>query len=253
MVNDLFGTRVAAREIGNYSLALSRYERDSWIPTHTHSAAFVTVILDGGYRETASRETRDCAPLSIVVHAPEEAHADRFSDRRTTCLNVHGAPFDRSAHLGGPAAAAMALKLRDEFRTPDAFSPMVVEATMLELFAACGRQRDSVAAPSWLRSVRAAVEGRFQESLALSTLAEDAHVRPEHLARAFRRHYGVTIGELLRDRRVAYAKERLASRAPLQEIALDAGFADQSHFTRTFRRVTGMTPGAFRRRSAGAL
>jgi AraC family transcriptional regulator len=247
MLNDLFGRHVAVRQIGDYSLALSRYERNSHIPTHAHSAAFVTVILEGGYRETAARETRECGPQSIVVHEPEERHADTFSNRRTTCLSVHGAAFDRSAHLATPAAAAISMKLRDEFRAPDAFSPMVVEALMLELFAACGRQRDTPDAPSWLRVVRATMQRRFREPLTLSTLADHADVQAAHLARAFRRHYGATVGELLRDLRVTYAKERLASRAPLHEIALDAGFADQSHFTRTFRRVTGMTPGAFRR------
>ncbi|HVG24977.1 MAG TPA: helix-turn-helix domain-containing protein [Thermoanaerobaculia bacterium] len=244
MRSDLFGRPLAARTLGPYTLSLSRYERDSQIPPHAHDAAFATVVLDGGYRETVSHETRHCAPHSIVVHAPGERHADAFV-RRTTCLSIHGAAFDRSAHLATPAVAAMAIKLRGEFRTPDELSPMVVEALMLELFVASARHRDSGTAPLWLRDVRATIDERFREPLTLSMLAADADVHAAHLARTFRRHYGTTVGELLRERRVAYAKQRLASRAPLSEIALDAGFADQSHFTRTFRKSTGMTPTAF--------
>lgn len=244
MRNDLFGRTLGVRTLGAYTLSLSRYERDSHIPPHAHDAAFATVVLDGGYRETALHETRECAPQSIVVHAAGERHADTFA-RRTTCLSIHGATFDRSAHLDTPAAAAIALKLRSEFRGPDAFSPMVVEALMLELFVASARRREGGDAPLWLRDVRATIEERFREPLTLSMLAADADVQAAHLARAFRRHYGTTVGEMLRDLRVAYAKQRLASRAPLAQIALDAGFADQSHFTRTFRKATGMTPSAF--------
>jgi len=247
MQNDLFGERLAAREIGGFALALSRYERHSHIPAHAHEAPFVTVVLEGGYRETTPHDVRECVPQSIVVHEPGERHADTFAHRMTTCLSVHGAAFERSAFLATPAAAAMAMKLRDEFRAPDAFSPMVVEALMLELCAASGRQASNENAPSWLREVRTTLERRFREPLTLSALAEAADVQAAHLARAFRRHYGSTVGERLRELRVEYARQRLESRTPLSEIALDAGFADQSHFTRTFRRATGMTPSAFRR------
>lgn len=251
MRNDLFGRPLGARTLGAYTLSLSRYERGSRIAPHVHDAAFATVVLDGGYRECgAGFSPRFVAPHSIVVHAPGERHADAFA-RRTTCLSVHGAPFERSAHLASPAAAAIALKLRDEFRAPDAFSPMVVEALMLELFVASARQLSGDAAPLWLRHVRAVLEERFREPLTLSFLAAAADVQPAHLARTFRQHYGTTVGERLRELRVGYAMQRLASHDPLSQIALDAGFADQSHFTRTFRKATGMTPAAFQREASG--
>ena len=118
---------------------------------------------------------------------------------------------------------------------------------MLELFAASARLVGATRVPDWLREVHTTVERCFRESLTLTDLARTVDVHPTHLAREFRRHYGSTIGETLRDLRVAYAKRRLASPASLQEIAQEAGFADQSHFTRTFRKATGMTPSMFRR------
>ena len=250
MRNDLFGQTLGARALGAYTLSLSRYERGSRIAPHVHDAAFATVVLDGGYRETVPHETRDCTPHSIVVHAPGERHADAFT-RRTTCLSVHGAAFERSALLATPAMASIALKLRDEFRAPDAFSPMVVEALMLELFVASARARSNDAEPLWLRHVRSTLEERFHEPLTLSMLAATADVQPAHLARTFRQHYGTTVGERLRELRVGYAMQRLVSNDALAQIALDAGFADQSHFTRTFRKATGMTPTTFRREASG--
>jgi AraC family transcriptional regulator len=68
------------------------------------------------------------------------------------------------------------------------------------------------------------------------------------LARGFRKAYGRSVGAYLRWLRVARAARELAETdAPLAEIALAAGFADQSHFSNVFRRETGLSPSAFRR------
>jgi AraC family transcriptional regulator len=77
-------------------------------------------------------------------------------------------------------------------------------------------------------------------------------VHPVTLARAFRRSFGCTVGEYLRRLRIERATEQLAGGdTPLAEIALAAGFADQSHFSNVFRRRTGMSPSAFRRAARG--
>jgi AraC family transcriptional regulator len=138
-------------------------------------------------------------------------------------------------------------RLHSEFRFPDAVSPISVEALMLELFVASERTpNDSDRIPSWLREARSIVTRRFADSATLTAIASAVDVRPAQLARAFRRHYGLSVGDFIRQLRVEHAQRRLATKAPLGEIALDAGFADQSHLTRTFRRVTGMTPAAYR-------
>jgi AraC family transcriptional regulator len=72
------------------------------------------------------------------------------------------------------------------------------------------------------------------------------------LARTFRRTFGCTVGEYLRRLRIERAAEQLVSGdLPLAEIALAAGFADQSHFSNVFRRRTGVSPSAFRREARG--
>ena len=69
----------------------------------------------------------------------------------------------------------------------------------------------------------------------------------EGLARTFRSHYGTTAGTYLREVRVRRAADALArSSATLSQIALDSGFADQSHFTRVFSAVHGLTPRRWR-------
>jgi len=85
------------------------------------------------------------------------------------------------------------------------------------------------------------------ERLALAGLAHDAAMSPYHFLRVFRRIVGMTPYQyvlLTRLRRAAIALRR--STLPITAIALDAGFDDLSTFNRRFRRVMGVTPGAYR-------
>lgn len=233
--------------IGGYHLSLREFDAAAHLPRHEHADAFVTIVVEGQLREESSSGAREAHAHEVIIHAPGEAHANRFAGPRTRCLRVQGVAFERTALLSAHHASPIAAKVQAEFRAPDALSAMVLEAAMLELFVIGERQRAETRLPSWLARAHATLEERFGEPLTLADLAQFVDVHPGHLARAFRLHYGVTVGERIRALRVEYARQRLASAAPLHEIARDAGFADQSHFTRTFRRETGLTPARYRR------
>jgi AraC family transcriptional regulator len=72
-------------------------------------------------------------------------------------------------------------------------------------------------------------------------------VHAAHLARVFRKFKGCTIGDYVRGLRVQHACRRISgSDDSLADIALAAGFSDQSHLSRTFKQHTGMLPSQFR-------
>ncbi|HEV7919657.1 MAG TPA: AraC family transcriptional regulator [Thermoanaerobaculia bacterium] len=257
--NEFFGVRVAARQLGGFALSLTRYSTPS-LPWHGHEEAYLTFVISGRYRERLRGGARDCLSRALVLHPAGEHHADEFASRAAVCLNLHfdrswlralatrGDSFERSAVLFTPSTSAIGARLAREFRRNDDLSPIAVEGLLLELFAETARSSASGArAPAWLRKAHAIVTARFAAPPTLRTLAAEVSVHPVHLARAFRQHYGCTVGDLVRDLRVAFARERIRSGCPLATIATEAGFADQSHFTRTFRVATGMTPAEFRR------
>jgi AraC family transcriptional regulator len=125
---------------------------------------------------------------------------------------------------------------------------------MLELLGLCDRDaRGEPAVPRWLRRVWDLLTERCTEALTLADLAAEARVHPGYLTCAFRRHFGCTVGEYLRRQRVTLACRHLAgSDTPLADVALLTGFADQSHFTRTFKRQLGLTPAAYRKMASRA-
>jgi AraC family transcriptional regulator len=104
----------------------------------------------------------------------------------------------------------------------------------------------------WLSETRDRLHADVAARPSLAELAASVGVHPVTLARAFRRSFGCTVGEYLRRLRIERAAERLASGTqPLAEIALAAGFADQSHFSNVFRRRVGMSPSVYRREARG--
>ena len=78
----------------------------------------------------------------------------------------------------------------------------------------------------------------------MDELANEAGVHPVHLSRVFRKFTGVGIGEYVHRLRIREACElRLDPEQSLADISCDLGFADESHFTRTFHGLTGTSPG----------
>ena len=95
-------------------------------------------------------------------------------------------------------------------------------------------------------ALRDYLEQHYSEAVSLQALAEQLQRHPRHLIEAFRRAYGVPPHTWLLQRRIREAKRRLLDGETLAELALGLGFYDQAHFSGTFRRFTGVTPGQFR-------
>ncbi|QQS39662.1 MAG: helix-turn-helix transcriptional regulator [Acidobacteriota bacterium] len=102
-------------------------------------------------------------------------------------------------------------------------------------------------APPWLEDVVEFVHENYSSRLTLARIAKVAGVHPVHLSRVFRIHRGSTIAEYIRHLRIKRAQELLANpELTLAQIAIETGFADQSHFTRLFKTLTTKTPFQFR-------
>jgi len=85
----------------------------------------------------------------------------------------------------------------------------------------------------------------------VSDLSALARTSPSYFSSAFKRTFGASPHAYLMSRRISMAVEvMLGSDAPLSEIAMNCGFADQAHFSRQFRRTMGYTPSHWRRERA---
>lgn len=101
--------------------------------------------------------------------------------------------------------------------------------------------------PWQLRLAKDLMESRLDGEISLTEIAAACGVSVKHFARGFRRSTSAPPHRWLMQRRIERAQNLLLSTSnPIASIALDCGFADQSHFTTVFRRVVGIPPGAWR-------
>jgi AraC family transcriptional regulator len=237
--------------------------------SHLHTTSTIALLVRGALEVRFASGRRFAvdagAAGGALVVPPGPAHRGRVgSDGAHVLLVMPDA--DRLSMMGsaasdvltdpawwrGPGVAMLGRGLLYELAIADDAAALALEGLTLELVAMLVRRRgESVrpgSPPAWLRRVRETLNDRHPErELRIADLARVADVDPAHLARAFRHHYGMTAGAYLRQIRIQRAADVLArSSAPLAQIALDAGFADQSHFTRIFRKAYGVTPHRWR-------
>ncbi len=96
-----------------------------------------------------------------------------------------------------------------------------------------------------LERVRSLMDAHSSTTLSLRELAAEVGMNRFQLIRAFARRYGVTPYAYFLDRRVERARRLVATGRQLAAVAAECGFADQSHLTRHFKRIVGVTPGEY--------
>jgi AraC family transcriptional regulator len=219
-------------------------------------------VLEGAYTERYRDKAIECEASHLIFRPAAEPHSDQVGDLSARCLIIEFGP-EWLARVGGPAAGMdgpssfrrgslvwLAMRLRDESLRADDFSALTVEGLMLEMVAEAGRE--SVAAPGekcprWLSRAREYLHDNFAERVTLSAVADFAGVHPVYLAAAFRRHFRCSVGEYVRRLRIEFASREISrTDAGLADVALAAGISHQAHFSRAFKRLTGLSPGRYR-------
>ncbi len=257
-----FGRPVKALDVPGYRLRETLYNPAQEIAAHVHPWATLCLTVAGGYVEDWGVTRVRCDRASLVFHPPGDVYGDRISGEGSRCLTIAVDPVVFSSAADAIPSLArlrasrrappnwLAFQLQRELELGDDLSPASIESTILALLAEVGERpglEARGAPPPWLERVKEQIHDEFARGPSLENLAGAAGVHRVHLAREFRRRFGCTPGHYIRQRRIEYACHRLAaSREPLSAIALDAGFADQSHLTNTFRQLVGTTPGSFR-------
>lgn len=259
-----FGQTVRRCSLNGLVLVESRYAPDTRIPAHVHDGAFFYFVLEGGVDESSGAGTRQVGPGGVVYHPAGEMHANHWRDTGGRCFHVELSAvwferigcrpdaFTGRALPAGGMASWLASRICAESRSGDTAAPLAIEGLTLALLAETARREPVVGSerrtPAWLVAARDLLEADLSVAVSLEEMAARVGVHPAHLARSFRRHYGASLGEYVRRRRIEVACAALsATEAPIADIALGAGFFDQSHFCRTFLRYTGLSPSAYRR------
>jgi AraC family transcriptional regulator len=254
------GKTFLSREVGGFTVREMTHPPGLRVPKHAHERAHLAFVLRGEFTERCEGKTLECRPLSVSFLPPGLSHADDFSGGAHSLLvDIASSRFERLRSVvslrepvfsrGGDAAWLM-MRLYREAGATDEASALAVEGLALEILALLSRGRTDPTGsrpPRWLTEAQELIHARFRTTTTHEELANAVGVHPVYLAGEFRKHFGSTIGTYIRRLRVEHAsRELVTSDRALVEIALAAGFADQSHFSKVFKRLACMTPSQFR-------
>ncbi len=252
-----FGQTQVRQQVCGNTLTQLAHTQPHKVPPHTHERAYVSLVLDGAYRERFAGRTIEYQPFTLAFHPPYFSHHDEIGAQRArffavefdpTYMAMLSAEARPEIELQGGKAAWIAVELYGKFL--HGMEPLGAEALITELFVEASRRKSQLerSAPHWLARVEERLRAEYVDPPTLIELAADAGVHPVHLSRTFRAFRRESIAHALWRLKAQHAVRKMRSgAATLADIALEAGFADQSHFTRIFKRITGLTPEACRR------
>jgi len=236
------------------------HPRPREVPFHSHESAYFSLLLRGEYAEGGE----PIAPMTVSFLPMGGRHDGLIGPRGAEFFTIELAEswLDEISCARGPdrfepllakkgTVLWAAMRLYTNYCENRVADSLLVEEMIAELAGCAARDRESPERqkPGWLTHIANLLADCSADDLRLNFLSEEAGVHPVYLERTFRKFFGTTLGVYLHQLRVQRACELLAApQYSLADIATQTGFADQPHFTRVFRRLTGTTPGRFRAR-----
>jgi AraC family transcriptional regulator len=234
------------------------------LPPHEHESANIVFVIGGSFLESSKRNTFDCNGGSFLLKPAGAKHSNHYSRTGARCLiaefrqqflDLIPTPeklFPEIRSFTADETCALPFRVYREFQTGDSSSALTIQELILDFLHGLSADSRSVNPRPWVSRAKDYIDAEFPRPLTLQELAKVAgDYHPTHLARSFRNHFGLTIGEYVRFRRLQFAVQDLQSGdKSLCQIAIEAGFYDQSHFIRHFKRVMGVSPTCYRATTA---
>jgi AraC family transcriptional regulator len=229
-------------------------QRGSILTRHRHSNAWFTFLFAGSYIERWSSLERCCSAGMVIWHPPELVHENSFvSDGHNLNLAFEPGWLEslppgislpaKSRSWNGGLPYRFGLELYRSLNS----GRQISQESVVNLISLCASGAHTRGRPAWLAGVLDWMNDQYSCALTLNGASEQAGVHPVHVSRSFRRVLGCTFREHLTLIRLRRATDLLKqSVTGITGIAFACGFSDHAHFTRTFKRATGLTPTAYR-------
>jgi AraC-like DNA-binding protein len=239
-------------------------------PRHSHDY-YVICLIRRGYQSFLHKGTKyHTPPGGVILINPDTAHTGETTDEQgfeMLCLYPAAShmqsiaseltgrrqvsPFFKEVCVNHPWAMKSILTLHKALT--EETNPLEGEsrftwtlARLIQRYADVhvdqgqpGQERKAV------RQARGYIDECFAQGISLTQLAEHVSLSPYYLLRVFRAEVGMPPHAYLESVRIRQAQRLIEAGKPLAEIAAEVGFSSQSHLTRRFKKIIGVTPGQY--------
>lgn len=233
------------------SKRVGQEDSEKW---HCHSSPMLSYVLFGSNREFREHKVHERKTGMLNFYSAFEPHKNQYRPYPSMHIGMefemgfleefdHDMAAVESAVHKRANASLIFLQILKESDWNDVYSEDIITMLLLDFFNSTKYYSHFGARPFWLRKLLEVVHDRWSETLALQDLAKMVQVHPVTISKGFRKHLNCTLGEYQRKLKVQKALGLLKnSDQSICQTALQCGFSDQSHFTRTFKTFTGYLP-----------
>ncbi|NAS30417.1 AraC family transcriptional regulator [Flavobacteriaceae bacterium R38] len=223
---------------------------------HSHKNPIITFIYQGGDIEFREKKSYERKAGEFFFYPSNQPHKTELRKEFSQNLNIEFKEnsfsneflFSRQIlySINDIDAKFIALKLLQELYINDSLSSNSIDLLVFDLISSSLKDKTKYK-PKWIEILFELLNDRWQEQISLLELSDILNVHSVTISKQFRKYFNCTYGEYMRKLKVNNSIDLIkASNLPLLDIAYYCGFADQSHFSRSFRQYTGFTPSEFR-------
>jgi len=226
---------------------------------HFHENTFFTFVLDGGCRETRKELAHESQPGDLLFYEKGAIHKnthytsysrnfnielnDQWMKNHDVTFNVDPSDFA----LRKCDFKFLFIRLYDEFLNQDSASSASMNSILLQVMEN-KIYEISLATPAWVPVLKEYIYDNWDTNFSLNELSAVLDIHQVTISKNFTRYFGCTLGEYIRKYRIEKAINMIrTTNKTLTDVALSCGFADQSHFIRTFKKYTGTIPLHYRK------
>lgn len=251
---EYFGRDTQQWDFNSFRVTLTKYPAVQQQPRHRHENPTLFFLLDGEFvDESDELGTRKPNRFELLFHPSGAWHESRASHRGRTGLNLE--PSEcwleendlKVEDLGKYRIESDPVKGSELLRLlANGFEEPSIENQLLEILLPRAAV-ETISLP-WQKRLASLLKEDRTFRWTLKTLAEELAVHPVYLARVFRAQFGCSATTYLLRRRLMNCAKALTEGRASVDVAFENGFADQSHFARSFRSFYGTPPSEFQRK-----
>jgi AraC family transcriptional regulator len=250
-----FGVERKCLENNSFKFNITQYDPFSEISAHSHENAYLSLLINGNYKESGNSGQNLVDPGQILFRPSGYQHANQFLKLGGRCFNIELKKellekYELMAAIPGISVTYKTGSFEDVYKAMYSFYSDGFVSLSEEYIFTWLTEKTRYKIPLrlvWLSKVKTILENEFETHHSIESVAGRVFVHPMYLARAFKEKEGLTFGEYQLKMRLEKAMELLFKKAgSVNDIACSAGFSDASHLVRSFRLHYQVTPAKFR-------
>lgn len=237
----------------------TEYQNKVYEGWHSHNNAHITLFLKGGTTEKRKNFSETVGPGSLLFYHSDELHLNQdtlfpskninieINENLLKELQISEAIIEKSVQ-NTTLTKFLVLKIFKECLVADTFSGDTITMLFAQLSNSNSHLERFEKSPFWVKSLNELLNDCWNENPNLQDLAQVLNLNPITISKHFPKYFGCTLGEYMRRIKINRSLSLIESnKTNLTEIGFECGFADQSHFIRTFKNQTGFLPKQFQK------